>query len=616
MALHGINLPLAWVGQEKHLVDTWREFGFNDGEIFDFWSGPAFQAWNRFGNIQGDWSGELPMFWINSQFDLQKKIVTRMVELGMTPVLPAFTGFVPRSIKRVYPNASVLIGSQWNDFPYNYTNTTFLNPSENLDLFTQIQQSFIAKQFEANGNITHIFTLDQYNENNPQSGNLDFLRNLTHNTWKSPKAADADAIRMMQAWLFHSSADFWTTERIEAYLGGVTANEDMLILDLWSESSPQWQRTNSYFGKPWIWCQLHDYGGNLGLSGQILNITLNPIQALSNSSSLVGFGLTMEGQEGNEIIYDLLLDQAWSNASIDTDSYFHDWATTRYNPGVAKSTGNVPYQLYNAWDRLRTSVYNNTNSTYMDVMKSVLELSPNITGIYNKSGDHGTSIPYDPSVLVDVWNLFYQGVASAPELWNDPAFRYDMVDMTRQVLSNAFTQLYLDFMGIYNGTSLPSTGSYTASLSSAGGKLLDLLSSLDSVLLTNENFLLSKWLADARSWAAPNSTTEPSYYEYNARNQITLWGPHGEINDYASKVWGGLVSSYYSPRWRIFVDYLTDHPKTVYNATILAKSMLTFSEGWQGETWGTQSTEPYGVQGDLPRVLDEVRSAWPSIFKS
>ena len=30
-------------------------------------------------------------------------------------------------------------------------------------------------------------------------------------------------------------------------------------------------------------------------------------------------------------------------------------------------------------------------------------------------------------------------------------------------------------------------------------------------------------------------------YEYNARNQITLWGPNGEIDDYAAKNWAGLI---------------------------------------------------------------------------
>eukprot|EP01051_Picozoa_sp_SAG22_P010024 SAG22_NODE_877_length_6715_cov_28.285369_5_plen_99_part_00 len=29
-------------------------------------------------------------------------------------------------------------------------------------------------------------------------------------------------------------------------------------------------------------------------------------------------------------------------------------------------------------------------------------------------------------------------------------------------------------------------------------------------------------------------------------------GPTGQINDYAAKAWGGLVSSYYKPRWALF----------------------------------------------------------------
>ncbi len=80
MALHGINLPLAWVGYEKILVDVLLEHNLTEAGIANFLSGPAFQAWNRFGNIQGSWGGNLPISWINSQSELQKKIVDRMVK--------------------------------------------------------------------------------------------------------------------------------------------------------------------------------------------------------------------------------------------------------------------------------------------------------------------------------------------------------------------------------------------------------------------------------------------------------------------------------------------------------------------------------------------------------
>lgn len=42
-------------------------------------------------------------------------------------------------------------------------------------------------------------------------------------------------------------------------------------------------------------------------------------------------------------------------------------------------------------------------------------------------------------------------------------------------------------------------------------------------------------------------------YEWNARNQITLWGPRGEILDYATKQWAGVVADYFKPRWEVFI---------------------------------------------------------------
>lgn len=168
LALRGVNLPLAWVGYEKILTEVLLEAGFTAAEIASFFSGPAFQSWNRFGNIQGSWGGDLPQHWIEAQFTLQKQIVARMVELGMTPVLPAFTGFVPSQIGQHYPNASFVNGSAWEAFPTAYTNVTFLEPFD--PLFVSLQKSFIAKQKAAYGDVSSIYALDQYNENNPYLG--------------------------------------------------------------------------------------------------------------------------------------------------------------------------------------------------------------------------------------------------------------------------------------------------------------------------------------------------------------------------------------------------------------------------------------------------------------
>ena len=60
---------------------------------------------------------------------------------------------------------------------------------------------------------------------------------------------------------------------------------------------------------------------------------------------------------------------------------------------------------------------------------------------------------------------------------------------------------------------------------------IDLLKDMEEILSTNKNFLLGPWLESAKALAT--NEEEKKIYEFNARNQITLWGPNGEILDYA-----------------------------------------------------------------------------------
>ncbi|KAJ4402022.1 hypothetical protein N0V91_007527 [Didymella pomorum] len=613
LALRGVNLPLAWVGFEKILLDVFREIGLTDDEILPFFSGPAFQSWNRFGNIQGSWGDEMPLSWIDSQFELQKQILERMLELGMTPILPAFTGFVPRSLTNAYPNATVVNGSQWEDFPPEYTNTTFLEPSDSL--FAELQKQVIIKQIEYYGNITQFYTLDQYNENDPYSGDLDYLRNITRGTWQSLKAANSAAVWVMQGWLFYSNIDFWTNSRIEAYLSGVEVDSDMLILDLFSESQPQWQRTNSYHGKPWIWNELHDYGGNQGLYGQIDNVTINPIAALAKSSSLVGFGLTPEGQEGNEIMYSLLLDQAWSPVPIDTNQYFHAWVTTRYSHATNCSSDPLPPGLYEAWELLRISAYNNTHLASNAVPKSIFELAPNITGLINRTGHHPTTLNYNTTLVVEAWQALLAAADEEKTLWDHPAYQHDLVDVMRQVFANTFLSDYEQLVTAWNTTT--PTNASAALVTSLSSRLLENLDSLDALLNTLPQFRLSTWLDSARARASDsanststslnqtvNTTALADFYAYTALNQVTLWGPDGEINDYASKQWGGLVGPYYGARWRTFLNYLgTVTPKT-YNATIARHGVEAVEAEYQTSGLFKSGTKMGKKAGSVREVVE------------
>ena len=55
-----------------------------------------------------------------------------------------------------------------------------------------------------------------------------------------------------------------------------------------------------------------------------------------------------------------------------------------------------------------------------------------------------------------------------------------------------------------------------------------LLDNMERLLATDGHFLLGKWLEAAK--AQGKTAKETRLYEYNARNQITLWGPTGQVS--------------------------------------------------------------------------------------
>ncbi|GLU21429.1 hypothetical protein SLE2022_375680 [Rubroshorea leprosula] len=112
MALQGINLPLAFTGQEAIWQKVFQKFNISSSDLDDFFGGPAFLAWSRMGNLHG-WGGPLPQSWFDDQLSLQKKILSRMYEIGMTPVLPAFSGNIPVVLKYVFPSAKITRLGNW-----------------------------------------------------------------------------------------------------------------------------------------------------------------------------------------------------------------------------------------------------------------------------------------------------------------------------------------------------------------------------------------------------------------------------------------------------------------------------------------------------------------------
>ena len=134
-----------------------------------------------------------------------------------------------------------------------------------------------------------------------------------------------------------------------------------------------------------------------------------------------------------------------------------------------------------------------------------------------------------------------------PEDTTNPLFLHDVVDVTRQMLQDHVEEAYRKAMHAFKAKDANDLQIYA-------DLLVQMLEDLDRILASSEQFLLGKWLQSAASIA--KNSLEAQIYQFNARNQITTWGPTGQIVDYANKQWAGMVKDYCAPRWKLFFDEL------------------------------------------------------------
>ncbi|MCY2930132.1 MAG: alpha-N-acetylglucosaminidase C-terminal domain-containing protein [Planctomycetota bacterium] len=553
MALHGVNLPLALTGQEAIWREVYRKMGLTDDELGQFFAGPAYFAWGWMGNLDG-WGGPLPPSWIDSHRDLQKKILARERELGMTPVLPAFSGHVPQALAKKFPKAKIQ-RLHWDAFA-----TSMLDVND--PLFATIGKAFLDEQARQFGT-DHYYSADTFNEMTPPSNAPAYLAASSKAVFESMAAADPRAVWVMQGWLFQDGG-FWKEPQIKGLLSGVP-DDRLLLLDLFCESNPVWKRTHGFYGKPYIWCALHVFGGNRTLQGDLKPVAKNLPAALADPArgKLTGMGMTMEGIETNPVYYDLLTEMAWHADPPNLEQWISGYARRRCG-------GEIP-QADRAWQLLRRSAYNGGQ---------VLIGTP-VCAVPSLAGENGWVSPkshYNPADLLEAWRLLGECAARAG---NVDAYQYDLVDVARQVLANLAGPLHSQAVAAYRAKDRPK-------FKAAAARFLGLIRDMDDLLATRREFLLGRWTADARRWAT--NDREKALYEFNARNQITFWGGRDSgLHGYAHKQWSGLLKGFYLPRWEMFFQALDDSLASGKELDLgpVNKRMTDFGQEW------VHKVEPY-----------------------
>ncbi|MDO3627307.1 alpha-N-acetylglucosaminidase [Mucilaginibacter sp. BT774] len=521
MALNGINMPLAITGEEAIWQDVYRKMGFTDKQLDEFFSGPAYFSWFWMGNIDA-WGGPLPQHWIDAHRTLQKKILDRERSFGMTPVLSSFTGHVPASFKDKFPSAKVKKTNWRAGFPDVY----ILDPDD--PMFETVGKKYIEAQTAEFGT-DHLYSADTFNENVPPTNDSTYLDAMSKKVYNSMAVADPKAVWVMQGWMFHYNNAFWQPQQIKALLNAVP-DDKMIILDLYSDAHPVWNRTDAYYGKPWIWCMLQNFGGNISLFGRMRHVAADPAVALHDpeAKNISGIGITPEGIEQNPALFALMLENVWRDNPIDADAWVKDYAHRRY--------GNINANAYEAWHILLNSVY--SGGLTEGGPESIIVARPTL----KKSIDRVlTHLDYNPEELYKAWALL---IRAADSLKQSDGYQYDLVDVTRQVLANYAGPLQQKTASAYKDKDKEKFKNYSA-------EFLQLMDDMDDLLNTRKDFLLGKWINEARA----NGITEKekNLYEFNARDIITLWGDkESELREYSNRQWAGLIKGYYKPRWELF----------------------------------------------------------------
>lgn len=277
----------------------------------------------------------------------------------------------------------------------------------------------------------------------------------------------------------------------------------MIILDLSADEFPIWPKVAAN-NKSFIWCNLHNYGGSRALYGNLSALAIEPLNAQKASPNyFLGTGLTMEAIDQNPVVYEFMTEVGVSDVQLEPHTFVETYAIRRY--GIRSE------QAIAAWLLLLDNAYSGVENctSYGGPhcnRRSIITLKPTL---YMTQ-----SIDIESTPLVKVWSLL-QDSSGLTDAW-----RYDLVDVGRQVMSNLFLDVYFLWINAYEHKAAHSFNILSATMQK-------LISDWDTLLATHESYLFGRFTAAARGWATNDE--ESALYEFNARNQVTLWGPDGQI---------------------------------------------------------------------------------------
>lgn len=528
LALHGFDMPLAPVAGEAILARVWRDMGLSDDEINEYFTGPGHMPWMRMGNMTG-LDGAPTHEWHEAQVALQHRIIDRMRSLGMKPVFQGFAGFVPKAMKRHYPDIS-LTTTEWGGFE-----SYMLSPLDSL--FTGIQRRFVT-EWEKEFGKGKYYLVDSFNEMDIPFGEqgsperAELLRNYSSTIYSSLTSANPDAVWVMQGWMFGYQRNIWDPQSAEALLSGVPDGR-MIVIDLavdfnrfiW-KNRKSWEYLPGMCGKEWIYSTTPNFGGRTALAGNLESYMNGHIEALESADRgrMTGYGASPEGIEQNEPVYEVIADAGWRGERADLSDFLKRYSAARY--------GSCPDGVVEFWKGMLAGPYSRctNNARYLWQLRPV-----------------GARVP-----TMGIDRHYFKAIESflscADRLGDSELYRHDAVAYSAMYLAAKADEV---LRNIEWGYVYGKWRDRPEMLAAQESEFFCLLEDCDRLLESHPVFRLERWAEMAAR--AGRTDEERDAFEEEQRRLVTVWGGPN-LSDYSCRLWSGLVRDYYIPRWRHYFD--------------------------------------------------------------
>ena len=552
LAYHGYNQIFVPVGIELAYVRTLQRFGYSLAEALAWVPLPGRQAWWLLQNMDSFAAGfneELMM----ARAELGRRVVERIRELGLSPVLPGCAGMVPRNFGTRVRGAYAVPQGLWNGIEQ----PAWLDPTGVV--FREYAATFYS-ELEASVGAADLYKMDLFHEGGaPGEVNVaDAVRAVAG----ALRQAHPEATWAMLGWL-----DNPTPEMIEG------ADLDRtLVVDGVSDRYPGLNREVQWPGAAYLFGSIWNFGGHTSI-GAWTDVWIEEFWSWRNKpdSFLRGIAYIPEASGGYPFAFDAFSRLPWESGPVALPEQGVAFADRHY--GVSDD------HAREAWRIIADVAHRRANEPFSCTHEGLFISPPSLTRSRG-SNWQPTQAAFDRFRFA---RALPELLAVSAEVRQKPPFAEDVVEVARQVMSDASRDWLPQIRKAFEAADVELFDQLT-------GRWLDAIDRLDALMGSVRHTLMGAWEADAL--AGLGRFADPASVIEDLRGLVTYWGGDGTLLEYANREWNGLLATYYRPRWVLFFNDLRRF--LTHGAQIPKRDWVRFAEEWSADTSIIHSAEPCG----------------------